>query len=330
MRTPLARSARGSAALAALAVAATGCQGPLPSFSPVSREGEAVNDLFLLAMGLSALVLLGVCAVLAAAIVRFRERPGGPSPSQTAGNRRLEIAWTAGPTLLVALLFGLSLRTMAMVDAPATDALRVRVIGHQWWWEYQYPDLGVVTANELVLPVGQPVHLDLESADVVHSFWLPRFGRKQDAVPGRVNSMWLRLTQPGTFDGTCTEYCGTQHGWMRLRATGESREQFNAWVGQQRQAHAGGGPGADVFARNTCVNCHAIRGSTAQGNVGPDLTHLGLRTTLGAGVIENTPDNLIRWVRDAQAIKPGVLMPAFSNLSDQDLTALAAYLEEGR
>jgi cytochrome c oxidase subunit 2 len=187
-----------------------------------------------------------------------------------------------------------------------------------------------VTANQVYVPLGAPLSIELNSTDVIHSFYVPRFGWMRDAVPGTTNRMQVLVERAGTFDGVCTQFCGLQHAWMRLQVTAVPREQFDVWVQQQRQpASSGSSPrGQQVFLENTCVSCHPIRGlpgATAQ--VGPDLTHVASRTTLGAGVIDNTPETMRVWLRDAPALKPGVLMPAFLGLSEEDLGALAEYLD---
>jgi cytochrome c oxidase subunit 2 len=318
-----------------LLVGYTGCQAPPDSFAPVSAQGHSIADLFGVAMLLSLLVLVLVVGLLAYILLRYRERPEDGAPSQTEGNRNLEIAWTVAPTLLLVVLFVLTVRTMNAVDDPpaATPAspLRIRVIGRQWWWEYRYPDLGVITANELHVPVGKPTRLEIEAADVVHSFWVPRFGWKVDAIPGKTNTMSVTLGDAGVYDGTCAEFCGTQHAWMRIRAIADPPDRFDEWIRQQRRPaaqpqEATVRAGEEVFLRHTCESCHAIDGTSAKGRVGPDLTHLGSRSTLGAGVVSNTPENLRDWVRDAKATKPGVLMPSF-NLSNAELQSLVSYLE---
>jgi cytochrome c oxidase subunit II len=320
------------AGMAALLVGTSGCVAPLASFDPVTPQGASISDLFVLALIPTALIFLLVVGVLIAAIVRFRGRPGDADPPQVEGNRRLELAWTAAPAFLLAVFFVLTVRTMSSVNAESPSAMRVEVVGHQWWWEYRYPDLNVVTANELHVPVGVPLRLELTSNDVIHSFWAPQFGWKKDAIPGQTNTMPVQIDQPGVYDGTCTEYCGTQHAWMRVRVVAQSTDEFNAWVQQQQQpAPSSQDPtaarGQQVFTGSTCVNCHTLRGTAANGQVGPDLTHFGSRSIIGAGVLENTPDNLRQWISNPQAIKPGVLMPGYSSLSDDDLTALVTYLE---
>ena len=308
-------------------MAAIGCR-TVDSFNPVTRQGSSVADLFTLALYLAVLVWLGVAVAVVYAVVRFRDRPGAPDPPQTHGNTIVEISWTAAPFLLLVVLFFLVLRTMGVVETEAASPLRVRVIAHQWWWEYQYPDFGIVTANELHLPVGQPVRLELDSADVVHNFWIPQFGWKRDNTPNMTTTMNVVVDQPGVYDGACTEFCGTQHAWMRIRAVAEPPDQFAAWVARNKQpAGAATLRGQQVFLENTCVNCHAIQGTPATARVGPDLSHFGGRTTIGSGVLDNTPDNLAAWIADPQRIKPGALMPGYPNLSADDLRALVDYLE---
>jgi len=277
-------------------------------------------------------VLVVVQALVVYAILKFRRRPDeaeGPEevPAQVHGNTRLELAWTAAPALLLVLIFVLTVRTMGSVEAEAASAMRVRVIGHQWWWEYQYPDLGIVAANELHLPVGQPVRLELESADVVHNFWLPQFGWKKDNTPNHVTPMNVQVDQPGVYDGACTEFCGVQHAWMRIRVVAQPPAEFQGWVAQQQQPATGAvARGRQVFQQHTCINCHAIQG-VGDARVGPDLSHFGGRTIIGAGVLPNTPENLAAWIADPQRIKPGALMPGYPDLSEADLRDLVAYLE---
>src|SRR5216683_1116755 len=255
---------------------------------------------------------------MAIALVRFRARPGETAePPQVHGNRQLEIIWTATPAVTLAVMFVLVVQTLRTVDAAQPSAVAVTVTAHQWWWAFAYTDQQAVTANELHVPVGTPLLLNLESADVIHSLHVVRFGWMQDLVPGKTNTMQVLVDRTGIFDGSCNQYCGVQHAWMRLRVIAEPIDQFNGWVGQQRQpALASTGlAGEQVFLHNTCVSCHTIRGlAGATGTVGPDLTHVGSRNTLGAGVIDNTPENLRSWISNPQAIKPGVLMPAYNSL----------------
>jgi cytochrome c oxidase subunit II len=206
------------------------------------------------------------------------------------------------------------------------------VIGHQWWWEFQYPDFGIVTANELHIPLSDPAHptptwIQLESADVAHSFWVPRLAGKTDVIPNRINTMWIDPHQPGIFLGQCAEFCGTQHALMLIRVIVQPRAEFDRWVAAQRLPVSANAlaHGRQVFISNACVSCHSVRGTSARGTYGPDLTHLMSRRTIASGAALNTPYNLKVWVRDPSRIKPGALMPAM-NLSENDLDDLVAWM----
>ena len=308
----------------------SGCASPFGALSPVTRQGLAITNLFSLVLALSFLLLFLVLGVLLVAMVRFRGRAGDPEPVQVSGSRRLEVAWTAGSTLLLGFVFVLVLQTMGTVEAPAPAPLAVSVVGHQWWWEFRYAGPGAVTANELHLPLGTPVQAQIESADVLHSFWVPQFGRMMDAIPGRTNRLQLLPEQTGQFDGSCTQFCGLEHAWMKVRAVVEPPAQFDVWLALQQQPASP--PQSDlarrgqaVFVQSTCVSCHTIRGTSESAAVGPDLTHLAGRATLGAGAAVNSPVMLEQWIRDARVLKPGVLMPPYA-LPREDMLALVAYL----
>jgi cytochrome c oxidase subunit 2 len=299
---------------------------------PVTPQGQAVSGLFTLALWISAGVFLLVVGVLTYVVLRFRARPGvDGEPPQVEGNRRLEVVWTVTPLLLLSFLFGLAVRTLGTMEAAAPSPLRVRVIGHRWWWEYEYPDLGLRTANQLRVPTGRPLQLEIGSADVIHSYDVRALDWKSDAVPGKVNLMRIEVTTPGRYDGVCTEYCGTQHAWMRVDVLAEPSDQFDGWVrGKLQPATAPtdlvAQRGRALFTDSTCVNCHTVRGLGPEPRVGPDLTHLASRPTLGSGVLPNTPADLQRWLRDVQGVKPGALMPSYGSLSDDDVAALTNYL----
>ena len=220
-------------------------------------------------------------------------------------------------------------------DAPRPPtAVEVIVVGHQFWWEYRYPALGVVTANELHIPISdpsrpRPTFLTLLSADTDHSFWIPQLGGKTDLIPNHPNVMWIDPEQPGLYLGQCAQYCGTQHAKMLLRVYVEPRDEFDRWVqgqNQPAQANDPGLKGRQIFEATACINCHTVTGTVADGRFGPDLTHLMSRDTIAAGAARNTPDNLRLWIRNPDAIKPGSKMPAMG-LSEQDVSAVAAYLE---
>lgn len=234
------------------------------------------------------------------------------------------------PIVVLAPLFLYSLITSAKLRTP-TDALTIRVVGHMWWWEVRYPNSGIVTANEIHIPAGRPVRLELASADVIHSFWVPRLNGKRDMIPGVENVFWIQADEPGVYRGQCGEYCGTQHANMAFEVIALSPEEFDAWLA----ARLATPPepeisltqrGRQVFLKAGCVQCHAIRGTRAAGNAGPDLTHLGSRRMIGGAMLPNTRGNLAGWIADPQAIKPGVKMPR-TYLEAKDLQALVAYLE---
>jgi cytochrome c oxidase subunit 2 len=300
------------------------------SFDPVTRQGLTISNLFWVELAISAILLMIVVGVLVVALTRYRA--SGPmieDGPQIHGNRRLEIFWTATPAITLFVIFLAVIQTLRSVDAAQPDAQPIVITGHQWWWQFTYVDQRVITANELHVPVGTPLAISLQSVDVIHSFHVPQFGWMQDLVPGKTNSMSVFVDRAGVYDGACNQYCGLQHAWMRLRVVADPPDQFNNWLTTQQQAATStGSPGEQVFVQNTCVSCHTIRGiSGATGTVGPDLTHFAGRATLGAGVLDNTPDNLRAWISNPQAIKPGVLMPAFSSLSSSELDALVTYLE---
>ena len=301
-------------------------------FHPGSPQALAIERLFYVDLVIAAAIFLTVAGLVSYIVWRFRARPGAAEPFQDEGNPKLETIWTVVPGLILLVLLVLTARTMAIVQ-PLTGSKPpdVVVIAHQWWWEYHYPASGVVTANEMHMPEGQTWLLAIESADVIHDFWVPDLGAKVDAIPGRRNYLWIDPQRAGTYLGTCAEYCGMQHALMGIRVIVDAPATFAAWVNSQLRVPAApeGGEaaeGARAFEQQTCRNCHRIAGTRADGRVGPDLTHVADRQTLGAGVIENTPDNLATWIRNPQAVKPGCLMPDM-RLSDEEARAIAAYLE---
>jgi cytochrome c oxidase subunit 2 len=320
------------ATIGATVLLVTGCSGDMESLNPVTDKGEDINRLFDLSFILSFIVMGLVFALLVYSLLRFR---GPGEPSEREGNTRLEIFWTSVPALLLVVLFIFTLRTMIDVDAGPeddSDVLNVNVVGNQWWWSFEYPDLGITTANELHLPVGRPIELSLTGKDVIHSFWVPEIGWKFDTIPGKTNTMRFTINEAGTFDGACTEFCGVQHAWMRISVVAEDADTFATWS-ESRAAPASepssqlARDGKATFLSLSCATCHTIQGVNDSNEVGPDLTHLGSRSTLGAGVIENNEANLRAWILDPHAIKPGVLMPAFTTLSDDEIDSLVEYLK---
>jgi cytochrome c oxidase subunit II len=324
----------------AMAVWASEPKGPSPHgtniFAPASSPAKSIADLSVFVLVITGIIFVVVFALLVYSVVKFRGRTmdAGSEPAQVYGSTQIELAWTIIPILIVVVLFLATARVIhAIQDAPEpAGALQVTAIGHQYWWEFRYPRLGIVTANELHIPVSDPSHptptfLHLLSADTDHSFWVPELGGKTDLIPNHPNKMWLDPQRTGVFLGQCAQYCGTQHAKMLLRVSVDGPEEFAAWVrAQQKPADAGAVAGRRVFESNACMNCHTVAGTPANGRFGPDLTHLMSRATIAAGAAENTHNNLRLWIQDPSAIKPGSLMPAMQ-LSDADLDAVVSYME---
>jgi cytochrome c oxidase subunit 2 len=305
-------------------------------FDPQATPAESVYHLSLLVVAVCAAIFLVVAGLLTFTIVRFRRKTDdGHEPAQVYGSNRIEIAWTVIPILIVLVLTMATARVVVAIQnkrVPA-DALHVTVIGHQWWWEIRYPELGITTANELHVAVSTAAKptltlLKLQSADVAHSFWVPQLSGKTDLIPNRTNSMWIDPRQEGTFLGNCAEYCGTQHANMLLRVIVQSPADFEKWAAGEKltaSTNARMEAARATFLSLSCISCHTVSGTPASGTFGPDLSHLMSRATLGSGVIPNTPENLRAWVKDPQAIKPGNLMPNMQ-LNSRELDEVVAYL----
>jgi cytochrome c oxidase subunit 2 len=328
----------------------------LSIFDPASPPAESIRHLSVLVLAITGGIFVVVEVILFYCVFRFRRRPDGSAvePAQVYGSMPIEIAWTTAPTLIVFLLILVIGRTVwevrrAPFEPPpeGTRPLNLTVIGHQWWWEYVLDSYEgqplkaadgtpLITANELHIPASdfqdvgkrRPVYLRLLSADVCHSYWVPRLAGKTDLIPGRDNQMWFETDRKELFLGQCAEFCGTQHAHMLLRVQVDSPEDFQAWLDNEKK-DAVDDPsvraGRDLFLSQSCVNCHRIRGTLARGTYAPDLTHLMSRQTLAAGTMPNTEDNLRRWVADPQKLKPGCLMPAFG-LSGQQVDQIVRYL----
>ena len=311
---------------------------PTSIFTPESTPARSIVHLSIFVLTITGMIFAVVCTLLVYSLSKFRARSGGPNsePAQVYGSTQIEMAWTIIPVLIVVVLFMATARAIhTLQDAPKpASAIEVTVIGHQFWWEYRYPQLGVVTANELHIPASDPAHptptfLQLLSADTDHSFWIPQLAGKTDLIPNHPNRMWMDPEHTGIFLGQCAQYCGTQHAKMLLRVSVDTPEQFAEWVHEQRQpaiADEQVAAGKRVFETTSCINCHTISGTVANGRFGPDLTHLMSRTTIAAGAALNTPENLRLWIQNPDAIKSGSLMPAMQ-LSKSDLDALMGYLE---
>ena len=303
--------------------------GPVATFDAHSPGARAIASLFTQTLIICGVIGVVVFGLVAYCVVRFRAKEGSAEPKQLHGHTKLEITWTLIPLAIVIGIFVLTLRATGESDPPADRQPDVVVTGHQWWWGVQYRS-GAITANEIHIPVGKRLLFSIEASDVIHDFWVPQLARKMDAVPGHPSSIWVEADEPGTYLGACAEYCGAQHAWMRIVVIAEPQEQFDAW--EKRQLDAVPAPegdaakGAKVFNEHTCVRCHAVGAPGEQARVAPDLAHLAGRSTLGAGVLANTPDNLGRWLRDPQGVKPGCHMPDLQ-LTDDEVGALVAYFE---
>jgi cytochrome c oxidase subunit 2 len=330
-------------------------------------------DLFMVTVWVTLFIFLAVGGALLWAVIRFRERPGDadkPMPSQSHGNPLVEIGLIGVSVLLLVIIAIPTLRAIAyMHELPndgtshlgqwysgtlsqedLEDVLTVNVTGYQWWWAFDYPQLGVTTANELVIPKGKVIKLNLRSADVIHSFWLPKIAGKVDLIPGRANWMWILADEEGHYYGQCAEFCGSAHAYMLFRSDVLSDEDFCAWVDRQKQESTEPldvvvAKGRELFTAKTCIQCHTIRGNAlAMGIKGPDLTHIATRKTLAAGILDNCDErgqidasiqkeNLFNWIKNSQHIKPGNLMYYDTaglkhvHLSDEEVNTIVAYLQ---
>lgn len=316
--------------LSLLALGVAGC-GRTPTQSilnPASDPAARVTGLTWFLVILLGLIFLITLALLGFAL--FLRPPDRGDGSFFTTTRFVVISGILIPAAILFILLVASLNTTVALTPPETD-LTVRVIGRQFWWEVHYPDLGITLANEIQIPTGRPVRLELTSGDVIHSFWVPRLNGKMDLIPGHENQFWIAAERPGTYRGKCAEFCGVQHAKMAFWVVALPPEQFEAWVADARRPRPEAlapqlAEGRKVFFRAGCDTCHAIRGTRAQGKRGPNLTHLGGRLSLGAGTIPNNTGNLQGWISNPQAIKPGNLMPRVY-VAPKDLHALAAYLE---
>jgi cytochrome c oxidase subunit II len=392
------------AALPAVGLLLVACAGdhPQTTFQPATAIAQRLNDVFAWTTWWTVGILALVHILLFYIIIRYRHRPGAPEPRPVHGHTGLEIAWTIIPAIIVVAIAIPTVRVIWEVQASEPgDALIVEAIGHQWWWEFRYPEYELVTANQFHLPTDRPIRMRLQSADVIHSFWIPRLHGKRDTNPvpaqperegHHINHLTFTVREPGQYDGQCAEFCGMSHAIMRMRAVVESPEAFAAWVSRMRGEMTaavalpeplpdqalppGGAPpatgtgapqdpsalqpgtplpdpagpaagdlaaqdaalvarGRELFLSRACIACHAIEGTHARGVLGPNLTLYGERWTVGAGAAANTQENVERWIRQPQALKPAALMPGTeagaagmppTMLTDEEVRAVAAYL----
>ncbi len=310
---------------------------PLQVLSPATPEADAIGGVSILVLAICAVIFLLVQGALLYFVFRFRQREGErrlAEPPQLYGSKPIEVAWTVAPLLIVFVIFLVVVRVTGQIRAmPREDPVHVTVDGYRWWWRYAYqgdaPDAApTVTANELHVPTGTPIALRLVSADVIHSFWVPRLNGKTDVIPGHPNETSFVVREPGVYRGQCGEFCGLQHANMMVRVVADPPDVYDRWLAHQAEpavddpsAH----DGRAAFFDLACQSCHTIRGTEANGENGPDLTHLMTRDTLGSGMVPNDRAHLASWIRDPQAVKPGCLMPDM-RLTDAQVEEITDYL----
>ncbi len=333
-----------TAAVIAMAAAIAGCASngpyPLDTLSPKSDLTRAILSLFKEVTILDSLVLVVVIVAMFAAIFIYSSREGDPGePSAMHSDVTLEMLWTVIPAVILVAITVPTVHTIIRTqpDKWPADTLEVKVIAHQWWWEFKYPSLGVQTADEVHIPSGRSIHFAMTSEDVIHSFFMPSIGGKRDVVPGQENQITLVADTPGEYYGQCTEFCGTSHANMRFRVFVDNPAAFDQWVAHQNETpikptEGPAAAGAKIWADAPCAICHTIKGVSGfskdytYGFRGPDLTHFGSRGTMAGSMLENTPENVALWIKDPDAVKPGANMPTLG-LDDEELSNLVAYLE---
>ena len=308
-----------------------GCQGSPSILNPQSPGAADISNLAWTLFFIALPVFVVVEGLLVFAALRFRSRGEGEEPRQIEGHTPIEVLWTAAPGVVLIIILFLTFQSMAVVLETPPDSMRIEVVGHQFWWEARYPDDNFVTANEIHVPVGRSVRVDLSSVDVIHSFWVPELGGKVDMVPGHRNQTTFRAVKIGTYRGQCAEFCGLDHAYMGFLTMADSPREYEAWVRNQQQPAARpttpeAMQGEAAFLTAGCAGCHAIVGTNARGVLGPNLTHIGSRQTIGANLLANNPENMARWLADPQALKPGNLMPNL-RLDSTTIGQLVAYLE---
>lgn len=326
------RLARSFAVASSLAL--QGCAGLQSALDPSGAEAERIGTLSLLLILFSTAILVGVCVITAVALFggeRWRAR--------IAGERVVIGGGLVFPILALSVLLGYGFYLMApgTTAARSQGGLRIEVVGERWWWRVTYVDetgRRIESANEIRLPVGRPVELELTSADVIHSFWVPRLAGKLDMIPGHTNTLTLQATKAGISRGQCAEYCGGPHAFMSFYVIAMPEDQFSSWLageaGDASAAKQDQAAGQALFLSSGCAACHRVRGTDARGTIGPDLTHVGSRHSLAAATLENDVAAFVRWIRDGQHVKPENLMPPYEIFTDDELRQLAAYLDQLR
>ena len=318
-------------------------------FDPLSKPAQMVHDASIITLLICAVIFVIVTGMLVYVVFKYRSKgeiDDRKEPPQIYGSSQIELAWTVIPILITVVLILITTRTIGEIQDHKVpgDAVHIRVIGHQWWWEIHYqkpnPDktdtkkpyiTDFVIADEIHVPINKHTEITLESADVLHSFWVAQLNGKTDLIPGIVNRTWIEPHATGIFFGNCAEYCGTQHANMQIKVYVQTQEDFDKWAaGQKAPSLIPTSPeaiaGRQVFYANSCINCHKVDGTVAEGVFGPDLTHFASRQTLGAGVAANNTENLRKWMRDPSLLKPGALMPNMQ-LTEEQVDQVVAYLQ---
>jgi cytochrome c oxidase subunit 2 len=299
---------------------------------PQGPGAERIARLWWLMLAISAVVFAVVVGFLVVALARRRGDPDRSAEQPRWGDRLVILGGVVIPSVILISVFAVSLRDLgALAGARDPEALRVEVEGNLWWWEVRYPDTGAITANEIHIPSGEPVILELTTRDVIHSVWAPELQAKLDMIPGRTNTLTIEADEPGVYRGQCAEYCGLQHARMAFYVVAHESTEFDAWLRSETDdraepATAAAREGERIFLTSSCAGCHAVRGTAADGDLGPDLTHVAARDRLAAGTIPNDRPSLERWISDPQSVKPGAEMPE-SELTPSELEAVLAYLE---
>jgi cytochrome c oxidase subunit 2 len=324
------RPARAVLIATAFALFAAACGGDSSIVDPKGSEAHKIANVWWLMFSLAAGVYVIVAAFILYASTRGRRR--GDEPSKLSDNALIWIGGVVAPILILAVLAVVTVSTTSALRKPAHDELRIDVTGELWWWRVSYRGEQIESANEIYLPAGQPVSIRLTSDNVIHSFWVPQLAGKEDAIPGQFNSLRFTPDAVGTYLGQCAEFCGVQHTHMSIRVHVLTPGDYGRWLARQHRppgepASESIASGQVVFQREACAGCHTVNGTDATGTIGPNLSDVGARATLGAGAIENTTENMEKWIRDAPAVKPGVLMPPFHALSDREVANITAYLE---
>ena len=319
-------------------LAAAGCAENYPqtTLAPKGDFARLVDDVFMTTVRWAILVFVVVEGFLLYAIIKFRGKPDDPEPKQFHGSTVLEIVWTAIPAVILVLIAVPTIRVIfETAKTPDDGALVVEVVGHQWWWEFRYPEYGITTANEMHVPVGRTVDIRMISDDVLHSFWLPQLAAKRDVFPKRETRIWFTAEVSGRYSGQCAEFCGIQHGRMGFQVVASDPADFSAWVDAMAAATAPvaiadstsqAAAGQQLFLTKACVGCHSLNAAAPPaGLIGPNLANIGARTHIAAGMLENTDENLARWIRDPQGFKEGSKMLNLG-LTEAETEALVAYL----